>query len=54
MWKTGGATEEDYHCVEDMGLTQTEVDEMKGNWSVTMSEAFSSVQAHDGFSFQMV
>ena len=26
MWKTGGATEEDYYCIEDMGLSQGDVD----------------------------
>ena len=54
MWKTGGATEEDYYCVVDMGLTQAAVTKLKLEHDITMSAVFDSVVANDGFVFQQL
>ena len=51
MWKTGGATEEDYYCVVDMGLTQADVTKLKLEHDITMSAVFDSVVTNDGFVF---
>ena len=36
MWHTGGATEEDYYCVDDMGLTQADVTKLTEEHDKTM------------------
>eukprot|EP00911_Craspedida_sp_UC1_P001382 UC1_evm1s1043 len=49
----GGATEEDYNCTKDMGLSPADVAQIYGNWSATMSAVFDAVIARNGFAFQM-
>ena len=40
MWQTGGATEEDYYCVDDMGLTQADVTKLTEEHDKTMQYVF--------------
>ena len=54
MWKTGGATEEDYYCVEDMGLKQADVTKMKEEHDQTMTAVYDAVVENHGFVFQML
>jgi hypothetical protein len=44
----GGATEEDRHCSQDMGLSAQDVIDIHGNWSVTSDAAKAAVLAHGG------
>jgi hypothetical protein len=34
----GGATEEDFFCTEDMGLSREDVADIHGNWSQTIEQ----------------
>lgn len=54
MWKTGGATEEDYYCVVDMGLTQADTTALVAEHAKTMDAVNDAVVAHDGFVFQLL
>ena len=49
MSPIGGATEEDGHCVEDMGLTQADVTAIRDGWVQTMAEVKTAVLKHSGF-----
>jgi hypothetical protein len=52
-WITGGATEEDLHCVEDMGLTQAQVTNITLNWQQTMQEAAQAIMDNNGWGWYM-
>merc|ERR1712167_407107 len=45
----GGPTEEDPHCVADMGLTQADVTAIRNGWLRTMAEVKTAVLDHGGF-----
>jgi hypothetical protein len=50
-WITGGATEEDYYCVDDVGLTQEQVTDITFNWYTTMVEAALAIREHHGWAW---
>ena len=50
----GGPTEEDAHCVTDMGLTQADTTAMVGHLSETMAQVKEAIIAHGGFSTRMM
>ena len=54
MWKTGGASEEDYYCVEDMGLTQADVTQLQQEHHKTMMAVNSAVVENHGFVFGLL
>eukprot|EP00937_MAST-01D_sp_MAST-1D-sp2_P007467 g7467.t1 len=45
----GGATEEDAHCVADMGLGQADTTALKDALAQTMSQALAAIVAHGGW-----
>jgi len=47
----GGATEEDYYCAEDMGLTQADTTAITDAWRETMSAVHEAINAHGGWSW---
>ena len=47
----GGATEEDYNCVTDMGLTQQDTTDITNGWQLTMQAVFDALIANKGFSW---
>lgn len=49
MWKTGGATEEDYYCIEDMGLSQGDVDAITAGHAALMGKVADAILSNDGF-----
>ena len=42
MYATGGATEEDYYCVQDMGLTAADVEAIHTGWAGEISKLLTS------------
>lgn len=52
MWETGGATEEDYYCVVDMGLTQADTTLLTTEHGKTMLSVHDAVLGNGGFIFQ--
>ena len=50
----GGATEEDYNCVADMGLTQADTTAITENWQLTMQMAAQAIQANNGWAWYQV
>jgi hypothetical protein len=54
MWKTGGATEEDFYCVEDMGLTQADVTAITQGHDATMTAVYDAVVANNGFAWPLL
>lgn len=50
----GGATEEDFFCTRDMGLTPGDVQAIHGNWSATMAAVMEKVDRGQGFVFQQL
>ena len=48
---TGGATEENYYCAADMGLSAQDVADIQGNWSQTAAAAEQAVLSHKGFTW---
>ena len=40
----GGATEEDFYCTADTGLTPADVAEIHGNWTATMAAVNAKVR----------
>ena len=51
MSPVGGATEEDYFCTADMGLSQQDVNEIRGNWSQTIAEVHATALKAGGFTW---
>ena len=49
MWKTGGATEEDYYCSEDRGLSQGDVDAITAGHAELMGKVEAAILSNDGF-----
>lgn len=49
----GGATEEDSHCSEDMGLTQADTTAITDGWRATMSAVYDAVVAAGGWAWQL-
>lgn len=47
----GGATEENFYCSVDMGLTAADVADITGNWSETARAAEQAVLSHKGFTW---
>jgi len=47
----GGATEEDFYCTEDMGLSQADVTAIRDGWQKTMDTVKEAVLAHGGFAW---
>ena len=47
----GGATEENPHCTEDMGLTQQDTTDITNGWQLTMQAVFEALIANKGFSW---
>ena len=54
MWKTGGATEENYYCIDDTGLTQADTTKMTAEHATTMTAVFDAVVAHGGFAWPLL
>eukprot|EP00035_Acanthoeca_spectabilis_P030665 m.10340 g.10340 ORF g.10340 m.10340 type:complete len:569 (+) comp4307_c0_seq1:82-1788(+) len=54
MWKTGGATEEDYYCVVDMGLTQQDTDLIVQNHNAVMQRVLDAVVDNGGFAWPLL
>ena len=50
----GGASEEDFYCTEDMGLTSSDVKDIRGNWTDTMAAVYQHVDDNKGFVFQQL
>ena len=48
----GGATEEDYYCTTDMGLTQNDTTWITDNWRQTMQDIQAAVISAGGFAWQ--
>ena len=51
---TGGPTEVDGHCIDDMGLAAADVREIWEAWNATMRSVFQSVVAAKGYVYQML
>jgi hypothetical protein len=49
----GGATEEDYNCSVDMGLTQTDTTAITDSHDATMTAVFDAVVAAGGWAWQL-
>ena len=47
----GGATEEDAHCSEDMGLVQADTTAIRAAWADNMRAVQAAVLAHGGFAW---
>jgi len=47
----GGATEEDYYCSEDMGLTQADTTAITDGWRTTMDAVHAAVRAAGAWSW---
>jgi hypothetical protein len=47
----GGPTEEDYHCTEDMGLTQQDTTDITAGWYETITQVHTAINAAGGFSW---
>jgi len=47
----GGATEEDFYCTDDMGLTQADTTAITKGWQTTMTQVHSAINSHGGFSW---
>jgi len=54
MWSTGGATEEDYYCIVDMGLSAEDVEGIKAGHDTTMTDVFNAIENNNGFSWQLL
>jgi hypothetical protein len=54
MSSIGGATEEDFFCTVDMGLTQADTTKLKQEHDATMAAVFDAVISHGGFVFQQL
>ena len=54
MWSTGGATEEDYYCIQDMGLSQQDVDGIAAGHAITMQGVMDAVVANNGFAWPLL
>jgi len=48
----GGPTEEDYHCFEDIGLTQDVTTAVTDNWALTIDAVKAAVTAAGGWAWQ--
>ena len=51
---TGGPTEVDGHCVQDMGLDGAQVREIWWQWNLTMQAAMKAVVEQGGYVYQML
>ena len=49
----GGPTEEDVHCVVDMGLSAQDVKDITAAWKLTMSAAQAAIVKGGGFNWQL-
>jgi len=49
----GGPTEEDFYCVEDMGLTQADTTAIFTGWKTTMQAVYDAIYANGGWAWQM-
>lgn len=47
----GGATEEDYYCTQDMGLTQADTTAITKGWRTTIEQVHAAINSHGGFSW---
>ena len=54
MWSTGGATEENYYCVKDMGLTNADTTTMVLEYQTTMASVKDAVIKNGGFVWQQL
>ena len=54
MWSTGGATEEDYYCIQDMGLSQQDGDGIAAGHAITMQGVMDAVVANNGFAWPLL
>lgn len=54
MAKTGGPTEEDAHCIEDMGLTQQDTINMTAELALTEAAVHDAVVKNDGFAWPLL
>jgi len=48
----GGASEEDFHCTDDMGLTQVDTTAITDGWRMTMGAVRDAVVNAGGFAWQ--
>lgn len=53
LFISGGPTEEDYYCIEDMGLNHEDVVQIHGNWSETMQQVQQELVAHGAYNWQL-
>jgi hypothetical protein len=51
-WEIGGATEEEYHCTEDMGLVQADTTAITDAWRANMAAVGAAIVAGGGFAWQ--
>ena len=51
MAEHGGATEEDFFCTVDMGLSAEDVNDIKGNWSETIQQVHAAALRVNGFTW---
>jgi hypothetical protein len=49
----GGATEEDFYCTADMGLTQADTTAITDGWRQTMQAVYDAIYANNGWAWQM-
>ena len=54
MYKTGGPTELEFHCVEDMGLGPADVRALAGQWQLTIDQLSQKLLERGGYSWQMM
>jgi hypothetical protein len=54
MSRIGGATEEDFYCTADMGLTQADTTRLTKEHDTTMAAVYDAVISHGGFVFQQL
>ena len=52
MAQGGGATEENFYCTKDMGLSADDVRHIYTNWSLTIARGHAAVLAGGGLVFQ--
>jgi len=52
QWTTGGPTEYDSHCVEDMGLSTAELQDMTNAYWSNMADVYKAVLSRGKFSWQ--
>ena len=49
----GGASEEDYYCIQDMGLSQKDVTDITNGWKDSMNRSLTAIINSGGFAWQL-